>query len=471
MRPIVVLVLLACSEAPADKTDGQTPPGTTPDPTTPETTPDPPPTLGGLEVTCVPTDNALRFVCDVTVDPPQPVQLTYVRMDGLGEARTLESTEVLGVHSFPVYFLAPETVYEAVATADTFSGEAIHTFITGVVPTVVDSRLDMTGTATMGHIGTHLPCTDDAIGVVYDTTTGDLVWYQLLEQGGKFGGVDMLAFTDDHTLLGESVGTVIEVDLMGADLVRLEDLATDFGVPVGGLFGNFHHDITKKNGIYYVLYQEPFGPSRNLDGLILFDALGTELGRWHAEDHLTIPPSFSGDFLHTNAIYVDDAGDFYLSFPNQTLIGKFEGDLASPDFGTASWLLSGKPGEEVVGDITTDFRAIDAPASFSEQHSLILRPDGRIQLLDDDHGRALVLTVDESTSSATVDAAFDTAESSCRIQGTSRSTRAGNPVVGCSGDTVREYDLATEALLWQGTVQCASGPGPGSSRFYPLDGW
>ena len=71
----------------------------------------------------------------------------------------------------------------------------------------------------------------------------------------------MVQFTEDHTVLGESEGDVVEVDLEGNDLVRLDNLDQTFGVTATGLFGNFHHDIIERNSVYYVFYQETYGGS------------------------------------------------------------------------------------------------------------------------------------------------------------------------------------------------------------------
>jgi Arylsulfotransferase (ASST) len=481
MRVLMATVLAGCSDNdggtnPTEPTDSGTTPTPTDTGTTGGTETGTTPTTSGpptsLEVTCTPTANVLRYLCSVTVDPPQPVQLTFVRADGLSPARTVEGPASIGQHELGLYFMAPEQAYDVTVAATAWPDKGAATkFTTGVAPAKVASSLSMTGTSTMGLIGTHLPCDTDAIGVVYDTHTGDLVWFHLFEGGGTFGANDMLAFTDDFTVLGESEGTVVEVDLMGNDLVRLPDLSGDFGIPSGGIFGNFHHDITKRNGIYYVIYQEDFPGFDVLDGLVLFDASGTELTRWHAEDHLDLPSGWSGDFLHTNSVYVDAAGDIYLSWLGQAMIAKLDGDLASPTFGDPIWQLDGESGGGLTTTIATDFSGVGAPGSFEDQHSVILRADGRVQLLDNNNGRALVIAVDEKTNTATVDAEFATFENACSVQGTSRSTVAGNPVVGCLGDTVREYDITTEQMLWQAEVQCQTGPAGGSSRFYPLDGW
>jgi hypothetical protein len=324
----------------------------------------------------------------------------------------------------------------------------------------------------MGMIGTHFPCTSDAAAVVYDTGTGDLLWYQELDPGGQFGAVDMLVFTEDHTVLGESVGDVIEVDLMGNDLVRLNDLDRRFGVTARGLFGNFHHDIAKHDGVYYVTYQEQVGAGRGdvLDNLVIFDATGAELARWFAIDHLALPADWSGDFLHTNTITVDPDGDILLSWLGQDAIAKIDGDWTSPTFGDPLWLLEGGNGQ-LGSTITTDWTGVGGEDGFDGQHSLFLRADGRLMVLDNAHGRGLVIDLDEAAGTAAVTGAYETREDRCGPQGTARSTVAGNPVVGCTGDWVREYDLATGAPLWEAEVQCASAFHAGSARWYPLDGW
>lgn len=476
MRVVLSLLLVGCqkTDAGADSTptDSATP-STDSDsggPTT-DTTTDTQNQPVTLAVTCEATPNALRYLCTVTVDPPQPVQLTYARVDGLSPARSAEGGDDVGEHVLGLFFLAPEKEYQIDVIATAWPDDGVSTsFTTGTAPNQVASSMSVTGASTMNYIGTHLPCSDDAIGVVYDTNTGDLVWFQMFDPAGKFGSNDMLAFTDDHTALGESEGSVIEIDMMGNDVARLPDLSTDFGIESTGLFGNFHHDIWKKNGIYYAIYREEFGGFDVLDALVLFDGTGTELGRWHADEHLTLPATWFGDFLHANSVYVDDDGYIYLSMLAQGLLAKLDGDLASPTFGDPVWLLAGNAGGEVEGTITTDFTAIGAPWSFTSQHSFMVRPDGRLQLLDNENGRALVLTVDEAASTATVDAAYETVENKCSVQGTSRTTQAGNPVVGCLGNNVREYDIADGAMIWQGAVQCDD-PGPGSTRFWPLDGW
>jgi hypothetical protein len=463
-------------DAEPEDSEPSTPEDTDPgDPSTgpPETETSTEPTL--LEVTCAPTQNALRFQCTVEVEPAQPVELTFARQDGLSVTRTVSSDAVATSHVLPLYFMAPTRDYDVTAWATAWPGQVVTTSVTTGAP-LVESSLAIEGTSTMGMIGTHFPCSSLAVAVVYDTATGDLLWYQLMDQGGQLGSLDMVQFTDDFTVLAESQGDVIEVDLMGTDILRLDALDDAFGVTADGAFGNFHHDIAKHDGVYAVFYQEYYGGSGwnadILDTVILFDGTGTELTRWYPIDHLPLPDDWGGDFLHTNTIFFDDNGDILLSWLGQSTIAKIEGDWTQPDFGTPIWTLAGGQGE-VGNTITTDWSAIEGPSTFREQHSLIERPDGRLQLLDNANGRGLVISIDEATATATVDATYPTREDRCGPQGTSRSTLGGNAVVGCSGDWVREYDAGTGSMIWEAGVQCPTSGGfrEGASRWYPLDGW
>ena len=283
----------------------------------------------------------------------------------------------------------------------------------------------------------------------------------------------MIQFTEDGTVLGESAGDLVEVDLMGNDVVRFNNLDVVLGA--GGCCG-FHHDVFKRNDTYYLMYQNEYAGFGNvLDVVVVVDNTGSELARWYPDDHLDIPPNWFGDYLHTNTIYVDEAGDIYLSWLGQETIGKVTGDWTSPDFGTPIWILQGRNTGNIGNTIATDWSQIGGADYFDFQHSLMLRPDGKVQLLDNTNGRGLVIDVDELTSTAVVEGAYDTRENTCGAQGTSRSTQAGNPVVGCMGDWVREYDYASGAQLWEAEAICLQDNNgwfsDGAARWYPLDGW
>jgi hypothetical protein len=482
MRLVSLVVLAACGSGkttgPTDSastdvdadtdTDVDTDTDTDADTDTDTTLPTGYPT--SIVASCAATTNALRFDCEVTVDPPQAVDLRWYRSDGLGPERVDTSDLAEGVHAMPLYFLAPDQEYTVEATATSWPDGPRSTIAvtTAVPPLEVGTWLTMTGTSTMGLLGTEDPCSTGAIAVIYDTTTGDLVWYHDLDPSGSLGMLDMVRFTDRQTVIGETDGNVVEIDLTGADLVR-------FPVDYPGCC-SLNHDIFEADGLYWSQYQNTVG-FLTLDNIVVIDAYGVEQYQWNPRDHLTIPANAFGDYLHTNSEYVDANGDFYLSWLSRDAVGKFEGDRTDPNWGDSIWLMTGdgQPGD-LGNDITIDWSAIAGPHEFGGQHNFHLRRDGRVMLLDNDNGRGLVLTVDEATVTATADAVYPTHENQCFAQGTAMDTLAGNAVVGCASEWVREYDLASSSLIWEAEIQCRNGGGGGftsggATRWYPLDGW
>lgn len=419
-----------------------------------------------LVATCTQTDNVLRYQCDVTVDPPQAVQISWVRDDGLGPVRVHTSDLAQGSHLLDVYYLAAGADYTVVATATAWPDGLSSTIglTTGTPPNAVDGALQLTGTATAGLLGTEAPCGRGAYAVIYDTTTGDVVWYHDLDPSGSLGMIDMVRFTDDRTIIGETNGNIVEVDLMGNDLVRF---------PVSYAL---NHDIFEAGGLYYSQFQHEVD-GLILDNVVAIDTYGVEQWQWDPADFLSIPGGARGDYLHANSIYVDADGNFYLSWLSIDAVGKFVGDRAAPHWGEALWLMTGdgKPGD-LGNDIAVDWSDIGGPDEFGAQHNVHLRHDGRLMLLDNQNGRGLVLSVDEATLTATVDAEYPTHEPNCFAQGTAMDTVAGNAVVACGTGWVREFDLATSALVWEAEIVCRNGGGAGLSpggavRWYPLDAW
>ncbi len=503
LRPVVALVFLGACQPSDDLPTGDggttpgpfstppddtvTPPGSTPPP--PGSTPPPPPaTTTGLypkptilEAICLQESNPLTFSCDVTVEPAQPVQISFVRTDGIGIERTHSSDLVSTTHTIPLYFMGGKRDYTIDLRATEWLGDTdpvfTSTLTTGDPPNVVESWLNIDGTSTMGLIGTENPCDGNAMAVIYDTETGDLVWYRNIDQTGSLGVLDMVRFTDEKTIIGETGDDVVEVDLFGDELVRFSTAS------LGGCCGA-HHDVFEWNDQFYVMYQDEFGGGGFggdvLDEIVIYDSLGNELKRWHPMDYLEIPGNWGGDYLHTNAVYVDANGDLYLDWLNQSAFGKMNGDINDPDFGQVEWIVSGDPGDTEIWwedvAVMVDWSLV-SDNDFGFQHNMHMRNDGRMMLLDNTNGRGLVMTIDEVNLTATVDAEYATHENNCGAQGTAMDTKAGNAVVGCNTEWVREYDLASNDLIWEAEVDCQNGGGGGffggiaPTRWYPLDSW
>lgn len=436
----------------------------------PTTTTRDPVAPAAITADCAPTANALRFVCHVTVDPAQAVQIAFAKADGSGVERIHPSDVAATEHDIGLYFMAPETAYTFTASAVAWpDGEvATGTVTTGAVPGDLAARLDVTGASSTRYVGANLPCGDGANAGVWDTETGELLWYQVLDDNGSFGGYQMLTFTEDHTVLGQSGNEVMEVDLYGIDVLRLTE-GVDYAE-------DLHHDLYKHDGLIYVLYHEG---ANDLDGFQIWDATGAELGRWWGPDWLDVQDS--RDWMHTNAIYAVD-GYVYLSLYAQNTIVKVDGDLASPTFGEPQWILGGSAPMGLGTDFSIDWSGVSGTDGFAHQHDAHLLADGRLAMLDNAHGRGLVLSIDEVSHTVTADETYDASAGSCGPQGTTRQTAAGNLLVDCAGESIQEYAPGGNAPVWQADVVCATpsgggggpgGPGgpSGAERWYALDGW
>lgn len=460
MRGWLWWALAACGDAPGDV------PSVAPVPANPNDVGPLPPPLD--EVGCRATDHPLRFSCGITLRSADSLQLTWRRQDGRGPART-RTREPSDVHVVNVDLLEFDTTYVVTAASPTrrwtTEFETLSPPFEGL-----ETSLEITGTSTMGLIGTELPCSNRAVAVVYDTDTGGLVWYQNLDESGHLGVFDMVRFTDRGTVVGETRGSVVEVDRQGRDIARFD---VDYPDGLG-----LHHEIVDWNGLYLSPAQrnvdEAGAAPITLDDVVALDASGNEVFVWRADEHLSIPTDAEGDVLHTNGLAVDEGGNLYQTWRARDAIARFDGP---PPWGAPRWVMTGDGQAGWVGnDVAVDWGTV-TPPHFGAPHSLHLRRDGRLMLLDNENGRGLVFTVDDQSRTATVDAAYPTREASCRYQGTAVDTRAGNAVVACASRWVREFDGESAELLWEARIsRCVDegvgGWSPGQAvRWYPLDHW
>jgi hypothetical protein len=419
-----------------------------------------------ITASCDPTDNALRFTCHVSIRPPQPVQIAFSKADGTGLTRVHRGPLDAPEQDVDLYFLAPATSYTFTASAADWPRDPVVTgsFQTGSPPLDLTARLSVSGTSSTPYLGTNLSCGSGANAAVFDTETGELLWYQVMDPQGAFGGYQMVQFTEDQTVLGQTGGQVVEVDLMGRDLLRKYEGA-DYDV-------DLHHDLFKRDGLYYLLYHEG---SPLLDGFLIWDSTGTEIARWWSDDHLAIPGWATGDWLHTNTIFVKD-GSVWLSSFAQSTVMKVDADLASPTFGQVEWVMAGTDLQDLGNDFAIDWSAVGDPDAFEHQHHLNVLDDGRVMFLDNQHGRGLILDLDEASHTAAVEGAYPTTFPACGPQGTATETAAGDVLVDCSGMTLLEYAESGGAPVWSAELRCSNGNvggGPSNSpeRWYPLDGW
>ncbi len=422
-----------------------------------------------VTATCEAELNVLRYLCHVTVDPPQAVQIRTMRTDGVGIERVFTSDAVAAEHDLQVIFLAPEVEYTMDASTAASPGSPVVSglYTTGTPPTNIGSWIISTGSSTFGLVGTENPCDANAVAVVYDTASGNLVWYQNVDISGALGMLDMVRFTDERTVIGETGDKIVEMDLHGNDIARFE-------VDYGGCCG-LNHDIFKFDGNYYSQFQSISG-GLTLDNVVVLDGAGTELYQWEPEDHLDIPPGANGDYLHTNTEYVDADGNLHLSWLNQDTVAKFIGDRADLNWGNPIWLMSGDGRQGDLGnDIELDWSLVSGPDEFGGQHNFHGTRDGRYMMLDNDNGRGIVISLDESTMTGVVDAVYPTHEGSCGAQGTTMDAENGNVLSACNTEWLREFDGVTAEMLWEGEVKCRNGGagffGVSATRWYPLDTW
>jgi hypothetical protein len=413
-----------------------------------------------ISATCAPTDNPIRFDCAVTVEPAQPVEIRFAPADGSGPERIHTSDEAAVDHDLGLYLMRPETDYEWVARTLSGDAEAGDALTTGALPAeIAATQLTVTGASSVPYVGTHQPCDASSTALVYDTVTGDVVWYHQLDDDGTLGFFDMLQFTEDHTILGETGPSLVEVDLRGRDRLRLRRNA-DYDE-------YFHHDLFKRGGYVYAIFQD--GGQPTLDGISIFDAAtGAEVAQWRARDSLDIPDGAAGDWMHTNTVWVDEVGDMYLSSWAQDTVLKIAGDWTEPDFGELLWAMAGLGNAGFGDDFTVDYSLVPDDG-FRDQHNVNFTPDGRLLMLDNGHGRGLLMTLDQAARTARADAEYAANEWVCGPQGTAQAVASGNVFVACSGAELLEYD-ASGVEVWDGVAACDDARSS-VIRWYPLEDW
>lgn len=412
-----------------------------------------------ISASCEPTDNPLRFSCTVSVDPPQPVQIRFSKSDGTGISRVHTSEDAASEHTVGLYMMAPETDYDF--TAETLvpgDSTASGSLTTGALP-VPPPVMTVTGTSAVPYVGLHTPCLNPAATAqIFDTATGELLWYQEVDPTPSLGLRHMLRFTEDHTVLADTANAIVEVDLMGNELFR-STVGVDFSE-------GLHHDLNKKDGLIYALFEEPGDPI--MDGFHVFDASGPPMMSWYSSDFFTPPGGVIGSWMHTNTIWIDPSGDVLLSLYNFATVIKVDGDLSSPSFGELIWAMSGDGSDDLGDDFEIDWSLVEQGDLFQRQHDVKLMPDGRMLMLDNHLGRALAISFDEVAMTATVDASYASPEFVCGPQGTA-GYAAGHVFVGCDVPTLLEYD-DTGTVVWEITAACDAAEAS-ITRWYPLEGW
>lgn len=423
----------------------------------------------GVDLRCqLAPDNALRVACRVTVDPPQPVELRWVKADGTGRERARRSDVAAPTHDLSLWYFAPDTDYTVTATADDGSGPVAVTLHTGTLPAYADVMITSQGTSSADLFLTTSPCTG-AAAIAWDPNDREIVWYQRMwSQPGAF--LEGVQHTDADTVLGLASGNVIEVDWAGTP-VRTLRAGIDLPNPV-------HHDAFQRAGLTYVIFQEELTPGGTwADGFYVFDAVGLSW-EWHLGDFVQPsggPSDYGVDWSHGNAIWADAAGDVYASYRHLSGVVKVEGDPLDPAFGQIRWRLAGVPDS----DLGSDFVLVDDGTGFQQQHNPHVLDDGTLTMFDNRRGlersRILDWTLDEVAGTATRTRTWDVPGdvyglAHCDFQGAAWRTAAGNPVATCAPFRhATEFDAVTGAEVWNGSLECSILGGAYVPRFVPID--
>lgn len=470
MQKTLFCLLLAACGGEEDR------PQPVPDETTPgEAPPDDPAPPVPLDVACtVDPDNTLRYRCSATTDPPASVTLTLQKASG-GDIRTYVSPKVAGHHAFTVWLIAPLTEYAWEATTRSVDPVAARgAFTTGQVPDGANITFALEGTASFPYLLAASACAEGAYAVIA-STEGEVLWYHGFEDA-FYPSIDSLSFTEDGTILAIVNSEIIEVDLYGNELMRLERFV-DFEELV-------HHDVFRKDGYTWALqkYQvDHAGEELSFDGFYVFDPSGVLVADWRLYDHFQPPGPVNGDFFgtdysHANSLWVDETGDVLFSMRHLSAIAYIEGDLASPDFGTILWRMSGDPNDP---DFGTDFAltsaAPDVSPTFEQQHNVHFLPDGTLTMFDNrlewqEPSRLLHLSYDLAAGAAVIEAAYPL-PLHCEFQGGAWHTAGGNPVATCAPQAqAYEFDLGvTDTPRWTADMDCVSGAGIFVPRVIPLE--
>lgn len=472
----MLLLAVACSPDPRPEaplpgdsgspvTDSGTPPPPPPPPPTGDTGQSTPPPTGPVD--CVTTSNALRVLCYVGLDAPGAARVELVP-ESAERTRSFADPIAATDHEIVAWGLLPHQVYAWTAWNDT-TGEVVGegTVTTGGLPLEV---LDLTLTVTAADpaavgvdaviFGTSCPPNH----VVMADELGRVIWYQdVADYDANAGFVNAMTFTEDDTVLVEqSRATVREFDLAGVQRM----VSVDFADAA-------HHELFKKNDQYYIIgahTEDQDGTEVIVDTITVLDAAGAAIDSFSTADLYPYDSSpwmiggywgstFPGalDFTHTNSVFVDDAGDVWLSFRHLHAFAKFAGGPGTPEFGALQWTAVGSDLSVVWG--LSDFSLSGADPSFTGQHDVHLAPDGTVLLLDNGLGEEVTsqarrYAIDEGAHTLTELESWDLGLV-CPVQGSVREIANGDVVVTCAGPgLVGEFAPGATEPSWVLSARC-----------------
>jgi arylsulfate sulfotransferase len=430
-----------------------------------------------LNGTCVadPT-HALRFICSVSVTPPGPVEVEFSKSNGTGPVRTHVSEVSQTEHVVWLYLMESETDYSwtARSTEQPDDLRVQGTVTTGALPDGARVTVQATGVSTASQFLVNSPCSAGGFALIVDPA-GSVLWYHDFAQPGGPSIMDVVNFTEDGTVLTMLDDQVIEVDLIGQ-----VGFHTQRNVDY---FYNVHHDMVRKDGLTYILYNENVafnGDNYVMDGVLVYDLNQTLLQDWKLFDHFQpVGPAAAlfgaEDYSHANAVWIDEDDNLILSMRHLSAIAKIKGDPFAPDFGEIVWRISGDATEMDFGMDFTLTSSVAGPADFRQQHNVHRLDDGRLTLFDNrvsaaENSRVLVLSIDENALTLNIDEAYELPVH-CAFQGGAWHTAAGNPVGTCAprGAAYEFSPGVYEQASFELEVNCDMGFDNYIPRYTPLE--
>ena len=425
-----------------------------------------------VSATCAPTANPLRFACDVTVTPPQEVDVTFW-ITGTTEEYTLSSEDIANYHQVILYMMKADTDYEwRAAPRNAPAVQDTGYFTSGSLSGGCQVDTVINGTTSAPYIVTQSPCVTDANMVVIDQD-GDVVWCEDFSPTAIDPMMEGSNFTEDGTFIAVLADHIIEKDLEGTELLRLAR-GVDFAE-------HAHHDVWRKDGLTYVLFNEQVNHNNynyTLDGFYVFDQ-NTQLGEWHLIDHFqpaNAPIGWPGqDYSHSNAVWVDDQGDLLLSMRHLSAFVSVNADPYDPYFGTINYRVAGGGPSAEFGSDYTITTSVGGLPDFERQHNTNFMSNGDIALFDNRDGiaelsRLLHLQLNNATMEADIVGAY-TLPNHCDFQGGAWTTGIGNPMATCA--PIRkafEWDVGQTTSRWDMSVSCSTGLNTYTPRFQPWEG-
>lgn len=368
-------------------------------------------------------ENVLRKTVTVQLQEAARVRVEYWKSGEEHRTRSVVSNDESPEHRLKLIIMEPESDYNlrVTATAGEVEEQSISDFKTGKLP---DGSIEATNLlpefnyAFDGYI--HVG--DKASGTLYLLNDkGRVVWYEPTfgksvicsnydRRTQSFQAI--VGFNPDENFTGERV---LVVDLYGN--ILMNKAHTELENPY------FHHDILMTpSGEILLINQDrkefdlrKFGGSANEcihgDGVTCMDLDGNVQWSWSAFEVMTPEedpdifehdPEFqypnNEDWLHANSLWLDEEGNFYISFNKLSQVWKLNPERK----------LVYRMGKE--GTV-----AIDDEANFSDrQHGISITSEGELMLFDNGYtnkcSRALAYRIDEETMSARTVIRYDLPE-------------------------------------------------------------